>query len=260
MVKRCVFVVSGRWKNSNEDLTKNIKFNTVVRNVHYDENTKKFTVEAETFGDNKVTESLAETFDYVIVAVGIFHIPNKPSFQGLNQFEGRVLHVHDMKDAHEFSGQRVLVVGGGYSAEDITLHCIKFGAKHVTITHRSPSMGFKWPPGVDERPIIERIQGNTVFFKDGSKTEVDAIIMCTGYLYSFPFLETRLRLVSDVTLYPSGLHVGTVWRAAGGGRLLYMGVQNQVFTMPMFDAQARWIARYVRAPNELSSIYFLPKS
>jgi trimethylamine monooxygenase len=41
-------------------------------------------------------------------------------------------------------------------------------------------MGFKWPKGMDERPLLTKIEGRTVHFKDGSSKNFDAIILCTA--------------------------------------------------------------------------------
>ena len=50
-------------------------------------------------------------------------------------------------------------------------------------------MGFNWPEGVIERPILTKIDGSTVTFKDGSTEDYDVIIKCTGYLHYFPFMR-----------------------------------------------------------------------
>ena len=50
-------------------------------------------------------------------------------------------------------------------------------------------MGFNWPEGVIERPILTDINGSTVTFKDGSTEDYDVIIKCTGYLHNFPFMR-----------------------------------------------------------------------
>ena len=91
-------------------------------------------------------------------------------------------------------------------------------------------MGFKWPHNVCERPLVQNIVGKTCHFKDGSTAEVDTIIMCTGYLHSYPFMEDNLRLRSVNDLYPPNLYKGTVWMGPNGDgvnggddRLLYLG-------------------------------------
>ena len=57
---------------------------------------------------------------------GHFSTPNTPKWPGFDQFEGRILHSHDFRDAKEFSGKDILVIGASYSAEDIALQCYKY--------------------------------------------------------------------------------------------------------------------------------------
>jgi trimethylamine monooxygenase len=103
-------------------------------------------------------------------------------------------------------------------------------------------MGFAWPEGFEERPLLTHVQGRTAFFKDGSSRDVDAIVLCTGYLHHFPFLAEDLRLKTNNRLYPLGLYKGVFWQA--NPKLIYLGMQDQYFTFNMFDAQA-WYARDV---------------
>ena len=216
-----------------------IKLNTVVRSVTYNDWLGQFTV---------VTKDLVNgyessvNFDYVICASGHFSTPNVPEFDGIRTFPGRVLHSHDFRSADEFAGKRVLCVGASYSSEDIGLQCHKYGAKHVTFTWRSRPMGFKWPAGVNEVPLMTKVEGSKVTFKDGSSADYDAIILCTGYLHHHPFMEDSLRLVSRNRLYPPNLYKGVFWLP--NPKLIYLGMQDQYYTFNMFDAQA-WYARDV---------------
>lgn len=214
-----------------------IRFSTAVRNVTAAEG--GFRVESENLETRKRT---SERFDKVVVATGHFSVPNVPYFEGIESFPGRVLHGHDFRDANEFAGKRLLIVGASYSAEDIGLQCMKYGARSVTFTYRTAAMGFKWPEGMEERPLLQRLEGRTAHFKDGSTAEVDAILMCTGYLHHFPFMDDDLKLETDNRLYPDGLYKGVVWLANPG--LFYIGMQDQYYTFSMFDAQA-WFARDV---------------
>ncbi len=216
-----------------------IKFSTPVKWVSYSEATKKFTV---TVKDLKADEVTASEFDYVIVANGHFSTPNVPSFPGLSQFPGRVLHGHDFRSADEFAGKNVLVVGASYSAEDIGIQCHKYGAKSVTFTWRTKPMGFNWPDGCREVPLLDRIEGKVAHFKDGSSKEMDAIVLCTGYLHHFPFLEDGLRLKTRNRLNPPDIYKGVFW--LDNPKLMYIGMQDQFYTFNMFDAQA-WYARDV---------------
>ena len=195
----------------------------------------------------------AQTFDHVIVATGHFSTPRVPTFSGIDRFPGRVLHSHDFRDANEFKDKRMLLIGASYSAEDIALQCLKYGCSNVIITWRTKPMAFKWPAKITERPLLTKIDGKTVHFKDGSQAEVDAIILCTGYLYSFPFLGDSLRLKSANILFPKGLYNNIVWTNDGNNKLLYMAMVDQYYTYTYFDVQARWIARYITGHIELPS-------
>lgn len=216
-----------------------VRFSTPARMVTYSKKTKKFTV---TVHDRKKDKMYSEEFDYVVVASGHFSTPNVPYFDGLATFNGRVMHSHDFRDALEFKGKDILVVGRSYSAEDIGSQCWKYGAKSVTASYRSKPMGFKWPKNFEERPLLQRLENKTAHFKDGSSKEVDAIILCTGYLHHFPFLPDDLRLQTANRMWPLDLYKGVVWE--DNPKLFYIGMQDQFYTFNMFDAQA-WYARDV---------------
>jgi trimethylamine monooxygenase len=216
-----------------------IRFSHVVRWVEYSPQSGRFTV---TVRDCKNDALSNEEFDYVVVASGHFSTPNVPFFEGIDKFPGRVMHSHDFRGADEFVGKNLLVVGGSYSAEDIGLQCHKYGAKSVTFSYRTKPMGFSWPDTLKEVPLLTRVSGKVAHFQDGSSKEVDAIILCTGYLHHFPFLPDELRLKTNNRLYPLGLYKGIFWEA--NPKLIYLGMQDQYYTFNMFDAQA-WYARDV---------------
>lgn len=214
----------------------------MVRNVSYREDTDDFIV---TVLDLKTNTTSSELFSHVIVAVGIFNVPNKPSFPGLESFPGRIVHSHDVRNAEEFKGQRLLVVGAGFSGEDMALQTMKFGASNVVLSWRTKPLGFKWPKGIEERPVLRQVYGRKVVFDDGTSAEVDSIILCTGYVYHFPFLEDKLRLQCPLSFYQSNLYKGALYLDGGNDKLYYIGVQNQFYTFPMFDVLAVWVCGYV---------------
>ena len=160
----------------------------------------------------------------------------------MKSFPGRIMHSHDFRDAEEFRGKNVIVLGSSYSAEDVALQCHKYGAKSVTIGYRHNPMGFKWPKGMKEVYHLDRLEGNKAIFKDGHEQEADAIILCTGYLHHFPFLTEDLKLQTHNRLYPPKLYKGVVWE--NNHKLMYLGMQDQFHTFNMFDCQA-WFARDV---------------
>lgn len=215
------------------------RFRTPVRHVEYSEKTGKFTVTAHDLVKDHV---YSEVFDYVVVASGHFSTPNVPYFKGFDTFGGRVMHAHDFRDALEFKGKDIVIVGTSYSAEDIASQCHKYGCKSVTISYRTNPTGFHWPDSFKQVPLITKVEGRTVHFKDSSSTNADAIILCTGYLHHFPFLPDDLRLRTGNRLWPLDLYKGVVWEK--NPKLMYLGMQDQFYTFNMFDAQA-WYARDV---------------
>jgi len=216
-----------------------IRFNSPVRHVSYNQHNGMFQV---TVKDNLKDSEYTETFDHVIVASGHFSTPNVPYFTGFDSFKGRILHAHDFRDAMEFKDKDLLLIGTSYSAEDIGSQCWKYGAKSITVSHRTAPMGHKWPDNWEELPLLVKVEGNTATFKDGSKRDVDTIILCTGYNHHFPFIDEELRLKTNNRLYPVNLYNGVVWEH--NPKLMYLGMQDQWFTFNMFDAQA-WYARDV---------------
>jgi len=216
-----------------------VRFSTPVRMVEWDKKKKKFNV---TVHDRVKDKMYTEQFDNVIVANGHFSTPQVPEFDGIKTFNGRVMHAHDFRDALEFKDKDVLIVGRSYSAEDIGSQCWKYGARSVTATYRTKPMGFKWPKGFEERPLLQKLVGKTAYFKDGSTKDVDAIILCTGYQHHFPFLSEELRLKTTNRMWPADLYKGVIWE--DNPKLSYMGMQDQFYTFNMFDAQA-WYVRDV---------------
>jgi len=78
------------------------------------------------------TEHLARTV-LITAGAGSFS-PRKLPIEGTERWEGHGLH-YFVKDTEVFRGRRVLIVGGGDSAVDWSLH-LEHVASHVTLIHR----------------------------------------------------------------------------------------------------------------------------
>ena len=237
--------ILGRAKDA--DAKKYIKFGTAVTNVIH--NGSQYEITSLNKKENKTSK---ENFDYLVVASGHFSVPYIPEYEGMQSFPGRILHSHDFRDAEEFRGKDVIVLGSSYSAEDVALQCYKYGAKSVTIGYRNNPMGFKWPEGMKEVHYLDKLEGNKATFKDGHSQNIDVLILCSGYLHHFPFLEENLKLKTTNRLYPPKLYKGVVWQ--DNHKLFYLGMQDQFHTFNMFDCQA-WFTRDVimgkiKLPND----------
>ncbi|KAG4916590.1 hypothetical protein AAZX31_19G193200 [Glycine max] len=74
---------------------------------------------------------------YLVVASGETAEPRLPQIQGLESFNGKVIHSTAYKNGNEFKNKHVLVVGSGNSGMEIALDLSNFGAKPSIIV-RSP--------------------------------------------------------------------------------------------------------------------------
>jgi len=225
--------IKGRVEQAN--VREMIRFNTLVRDVRYHDS--KFIV---TSRDTKTDTETVEKFDHVIVASGHFSTPMVPYYPGFESFNGRILHAHDFRDAREFIDKDLLILGSSYSAEDIGSQCWKYGCKSITVAYRTAPMGYDWPDNWQEVPALDRVEGRTAHFIDGTSKKIDAIILCTGYKHHFPFLPDDLRLKTTNRLATADLYKGVVWNK--NPAMFYLGMQDQWFTFNMFDAQA-WYVR-----------------
>jgi trimethylamine monooxygenase len=157
------------------------------------------------------------------------------------------VHLLSSRNAKEFKGLTVLVVGASYSAEDIACQMVNIGgAKRVLISHRKPEpIGYAWPAGIEERCDIDRFDSKGVTFKDGSNEEVDAVILATGFINQFPFMQEDLRIKArNPNIWIEGLYKGIMWIQGGGNRLFYHGMHTP-YTLPKLDVQALWTLKTI---------------
>ena len=233
---------------SKSDVKKYVKFAHAVRWVDFDEDAKTFTVHVENL---RTGETESNEFDNVIVASGHFTFPNVPHFEGIDTFPGQIVHAHEFRGAESLADKDVLLIGASYSAEDIGTQAYKMGARTVTFSYRSAPMGYEWPEGMEEQPLVEKFDGSTAHFVNGLQRKFDAVILCTGYQHHYPFLPSNLALKSPNNVYPANLYRGVVWE--GNNQLFYLGAQDQWFTFNMFDAQAWYVRDLILGERELPS-------
>ncbi|XP_022091406.1 flavin-containing monooxygenase FMO GS-OX-like 2 [Acanthaster planci] len=162
-------------------------------------------------------------FDAVMVCNGQYAVPNWPIIPGLETFTGKVIHSHDYRHPEHFQGQTVVLLGAGNSGVDISLD-LHVHAKRVYLSHLHPPVQGVLPGNMQQVSGIKAVRGSSVDFSDGRSVEADALILCTGYLYNFPFLTPECEVTVDRkrvsplykhvihTKFPSLSFVGLVWR------------------------------------------------
>ncbi len=102
-----------------------------------------------------IEEDIVSEYSHVIICSGLHNVPQMPKVEGLDAFAGKVMHSNTYRDAEDFRGQRVVVVGAGESGSDIA-HQVAKVAKSCTISMRS-APGTLFP---------KFIQGNTPDIRD----------------------------------------------------------------------------------------------
>jgi trimethylamine monooxygenase len=159
----------------------------------------------------------------------------------MDDYKGFAIHSHNFRDAMDHKGQKILVIGNGYSGEDIAMQCCKFGAKSCTVCYQFEPMGvdFKhW--AIIEKPLPTHYEKATdeFVFTDGTRGSYDGVIYCTGYRHVFPFLAPELRFETPNRLVPN-----TLWKGIlhpDNHRLMFLGMPDQYYTFSAFHAQSKF--------------------
>jgi cation diffusion facilitator CzcD-associated flavoprotein CzcO len=97
------------------------------------------------------------------------------------------------------------------------------------------------------KPNIAELQGERVRFADGSVEDVDIIVYCTGYKVSFPFFDEDFVSApdNDLPLFRRAFH-------PDHPDLFFLSLVQVIgATMPIAEAQGRWIAAYLRGEYHL---------
>ena len=113
-------------------LLEHMVFGTEVTATRWDEETGTWTLETKTAaGAGETIES-----NIVVSAVGQLNRPSIPNLQGLDSFNGPVVHSAQWDHGIDFTGKRVVVIGTGASALQFAPAVAKV-AEQVTIFQRS---------------------------------------------------------------------------------------------------------------------------
>ncbi|XP_061180444.1 dimethylaniline monooxygenase [N-oxide-forming] 4-like [Saccostrea echinata] len=188
---------------------------------------------------NKLSEVITEVFDSVLVCNGHYSKAYIPNISGMELFEGRIIHSKEFRHEEHFDGLRVAILGCNYSGEDISLHVVQF-AKKVFACHRRKPEGFtpSFPKEIEQRPPFVRMTNDSVVFPDGSCEKVDAVIFCTGYRYSFPFLKDDIITIKDERIQPIYKHMFHIEYP----NLIFIGIARQILYFPQYYEMAKLAA------------------
>jgi hypothetical protein len=177
-------------------------------------------------------ESYDRKFDAVAVCQGAFRAdaPRMPNIYGLDRFPGRVVHSGTYNDPESFKGMRVLCVGMGETAADITLQISEVAAS-CTLSMRSFPEIIKRYRGPDQRTAD--VDSTRLFHWMSLEQRNDF------YAFKRKFRETRKLSDHDRLVYE--------WNRKSGGRRSLQ--KNDDFVSNVINGRIQ-----VLAPSELRCI------
>lgn len=184
-----------------------------------------------------------EDFDAVAICNGHYHRPRIPALPGLDAFAGRVLHSFAYREPHGFEGATVALLGAKSSGVDLSRELATVARRVILCARDLPRADELGPHcNLDHRPPIIRVEPRAVHLSDGTREpEVDALVLCTGYRYIFPFMHADTGLLDLVPDRVFPLYLDLV--AARAPTLAFIGLPFSVVPFPLFEHQARLWAR-----------------
>jgi len=122
-----------------------IRFKETVEEAAWDDATSEYVV--------RTSSGETERFQFVVSAVGLFTSPKFPSWPGLEEFGGEVVHTAEWDEALDLTDKRVAVVGTGSSAVQVVPMVAPY-AHSVSVHQRQP--GWVLPKGDRDFSPLER--------------------------------------------------------------------------------------------------------
>ncbi|KAL7533070.1 hypothetical protein ACHAXR_005022 [Thalassiosira sp. AJA248-18] len=203
--------------------------------------------------DNENNQSHTQTFDNICICNGHYALPSSPPLRGIESFSGRVIHAIEYDDPNDFAGQTVLCVGARASGADIAREiglvaervylsdstCDKmqeFG--NVVLMPKTQSIDENG--GVNFSASIKKDNSdNNETDDEWTVNDVDVIIFCSGYDYSFPFINEESNL--DLKSIPGERRVKPLYEQlwhAPHPSLSFIGLPHSVVPFPCFEIQS----------------------
>ncbi|KAG9243748.1 flavin dependent monooxygenase-like protein [Calycina marina] len=250
-----------------QDVRHLIKFFTQVADVHLVSKDGKDHWEL-TSRSIITEEQKTVEYDAVIVANGHYSVPFIPAVQGIEAFNAAypstIIHSKAYRSPDAFKNNKVIVIGSAASGLDIGTQISKVCRKPLLNSVKTSSELKLEQENKEEVPPIAEylVDERAVRFEDGRiEKDIDAIVYCTGYLYSYPFLKsmeppivTNGRRVRDT--YEQLFHINHP-------TLAFTALPQKSIPFPLSEAQAAAIAKVwankLALPSKLKMIEFEEK-
>jgi cation diffusion facilitator CzcD-associated flavoprotein CzcO len=197
-------------------------------------------------------EQIMETYDAVIVASGHYFLPHIPDLKNIREFNNAfpcvITHSKDYRNPEAFTGKKVLVIGNGPSGLDIAsqINPVCRQPLLMSVRNRAPAGKAGLIAGTEVAEIQEFIiDKRGVMLTDGTIIEdIDKVLFCTGFLFSFPFLASFLASLAPKML-TTGFGIHGLYKhflTIEHPTLAFLGVPMKVAPLPVAEAEAAAVA------------------
>ncbi|XP_069108126.1 senecionine N-oxygenase-like isoform X2 [Argopecten irradians] len=219
------------------DLEKYIQTHTYVTDISPKTNERcpEWTVSYRDVRDKEIKQA---DFDAVFVCTGHQHTPYIPDIDGVEEFQGEIIHSKNYRIPEKFADKRIVILGAAFSGTDLTF-AIAPHAQQIFLSHIKDRLESVLPENVTQKPGIKRMTQKTVVFLDDTEAEVDVLLLCTGYRYSFPFLSDDVITATRDKVTPLYKHVVNVKYS----NLFFVGILEFVHYFGMGHMMSKYAVR-----------------
>lgn len=247
-----------------------------------------------------IQEYCHDWFDAVFICNGHYNVPRLPHIPGLAEgyFRGNSIHSIEYDVPQPFRDRTVLCIGGRASGSDIAREIAALGgATRVCLSDSSVVTSFETTNAIPVMTIADGVvdddenrqggggvvtvlprtrqilpNGDFVFdHVDEPIAGIDVVIFCTGYDYSFPFLDDSIiddnsdnnnnnhhvhagqQPHSNIVLDASHRRVMPLYEQlwhADFPNIAFIGLPHSVVPFPLFELQAAAVEKSWRSPPQ----------
>lgn len=215
-----------------------------------------WTVESKNLNSGGISRT---NYDAVVVANGHYSVPSLPDICGIKAwseaYPGVITHSKFYRNPRGFEDKKVLIVGNSASGTDITSQISSVSKHPIYVSQRSDSplaynMSFKKKMPEIAEFLPPAFAKRAVRFVDGSiLTDIDAVLFCTGYFYSFPFLSSL-----EPQLISTGERVQHLYHHlfyTFHPSLAFIGLPSKIIPFRTCEGQAAVVARVLSGRLDL---------
>eukprot|EP00884_Botryococcus_braunii_P004154 jgi/Botrbrau1/1373/Bobra.0063s0080.3 len=189
-------------------------------------------------------EAEVRQYDALVSCTGNYFEPNLPIVEGMGSTPIQQMHSHNFRTGEPFREKTVLVVGASFSGEELA-RILTEDAKHVYLSARTfPSSTYAQPTSKLERVALLKAfpeEGGALLADGRVLHDVDVVLYCTGYNYTYPFLkESGIVTTGRMRVAPLWKHIFVPGYAP---TLAFIGLLQKSIRNSQFELQAKLVAR-----------------